>query len=140
MQAAPHRALLATVLALCVAVAAAQDRGGSALRIELDIFSGRPNPEWTLTAAEAGELRALAAKLPLAAAAPPRFDGLGYRGIVARDPADPGWSLVAYRDTVRIDVAAGSEVRADPGRSVERWLLGTAGDAVDPALLGRIGP
>ena len=109
------------------------------MRIELDVFSGRPNPEWTLTAAEAAELEAMTASLPVAAALPPPFDGLGYRGIVARNPADPGWSLVAFRDTVRVLTPEGSEVRADPDATVERWLLGTAGGAVDPALLARLG-
>ena len=109
------------------------------MRIELDVFSGRPNPEWTLTAAEAAELETMAAALPIADAPPPPFEGLGYRGIVARYPADPGWSLVAYRDTVRIRTLEGSEVREDPDARVERWLISTAGDAVDAGLLARLG-
>lgn len=106
--------------------------------IELDIFSGRPNPTWTLTSAEAVELESITTSLPVADAPPP-FDGLGYRGIVVRNPAEPGWSLVAFRDTVRIRTQEEIEVRADPEARVERWLLGTAGYAVDPALLTRLG-
>jgi hypothetical protein len=101
------------------------------------VFSGRPNPAWTLTADEAAELRALASGLAAAADPPPPFDGLGYRGIVARDAT--GWSLVAHRDVVRVSGPGGAEVRADPGARVGRWLLGTAGGAVDAALLARLG-
>lgn len=121
--------------------AAAEGQGGEGhlMRIELDVFSGRPNPGWMLTEAEAAELEAMMASLPVAVAPPPPFDGLGYRGIVARKPADRGWSLVAFRDTVRIRTLEGSEVRSDPEARVERWLLGTAGDAVDPDLLARLG-
>ncbi|MCA8882118.1 MAG: hypothetical protein KDA73_19670 [Rhodobacteraceae bacterium] len=109
------------------------------MRVELDLFSGRPNPGWTLTAAEGAELEAMTASLPIMVKPPPRFDGLGYRGIVVRKPADPGWSLVAFRDTVRVRSEKGSEVRADPDAAVERWLLRKAGDAVDPDMLARIG-
>jgi hypothetical protein len=109
------------------------------MRVELDIFSGRPNPEWTLTDAEATELKTMTASLPVAAASPPLFDGLGYRGIVVRDPGDPNWSLVALRDIVWIRTLEGSEVRSDPDAGIERWLLGAAGDAVNPALLERLG-
>jgi hypothetical protein len=121
-------------------VAAADGRAGEGdwMRVELDMFSGRPNPEWTLTAAEATALKTMTAALQVAAAPPPP-DGLGYRGIVVRDPVDPGWSLVAFRDTVWIQTPEGSEVRSDPDARIERWLLGAAGNAVDPALLARLG-
>lgn len=134
------KTLPAVILAASFGAAALGQGGeGHSIRIELDMFSGRPNPVWTLTAAEAAELEAMTASLPVVAAPAPPFDGLGYRGIVARNPADSGWSLVAFRDTVRIRTLEGSEVRADPDARVERWLLGTAGDAVDPALLARLG-
>lgn len=121
------------------AAALGQGWEGHSMLVELDVFSGRPNPEWTLTAAEAAKLEVITTSLPVAAAPPPSFEGLGYRGIVVRNPADSGWSLVAFRDTVRIRTQGKSEVRADPEAKVERWLLGTAGHAVDPALLTRLG-
>lgn len=121
--------------------AAAEIQGGEgrSMRVELDVFSGRPNPVWSLTATEAAELLAMTLSLQVVAAPPPPFDGLGYRGIVVRNSVDPEWSLVAFRDTVRIITLEGSEVRSDPDAKIERWLLGTAGDAVDPALFGRLG-
>ncbi len=108
------------------------------MHAELDIFSGRPNPAWPLTDEEAATLQAMTASLP-AAAAPSQSDGLGYRGIVVRNPGDSSWSLTVFRDTVQILTAAKSDVRFDADATIERWLLGTAGDAVDAALLARLG-
>ena len=141
MRIAPLRTLasLAVVLSIGAAVTGAET-GDPTVRIELDIFSGRPNPEWTLTAAQAAELEAMTASLTFAEAPPPPFDGLGYRGIVATDPERPGWSLVAFRDTVRLGTSEGTAVRADPGGTIERWLLDTSGGAVDSALISRILP
>ncbi|WP_043345670.1 hypothetical protein [Belnapia moabensis] len=51
------------------------------LRVELDIFSGRPNPSWVLDVAEE---QALLAHLRLGAGCEPRSDGLGYRGFLVR--------------------------------------------------------
>ena len=57
--------------------------------IEMDIFSGRPNPVWTLTADEGAALARLVAHLP-PAAAPAQVD-LGYRGfVVSGDSATLG--------------------------------------------------
>jgi len=135
----PLQTLAALAVALNLGAAAADpESGGHTLRIELDMFSGRPNPEWTLTPTQGAELDGIAASLPVMAAPPPPFDGLGYRGIVATDPARPGWSLVAFHDTVHLGTAGGIEVRTDPGATVERWLLGTAPADIDPALLARI--
>lgn len=108
------------------------------LRIELDIFSGQPNPEWILTTTEAAELKAMTASLVLVETPPPTFNGLGYRGIIVTDPERIGWSLVVYRDTVRLRSSEGTTVRTDPGGTVERWLLDTSGGGVDPALISRI--
>ena len=53
--------------------------------VELDIFSGRPNPRWTLNAAEEAELlqRMLDRVVPIAPST--IADGkLGYRGFLVR--------------------------------------------------------
>ena len=52
-----------------------------AVRVELDIFSGRPNPTWTLSAGETAELKRRLADLPPSAKAP-QPPPLGYRGFV----------------------------------------------------------
>jgi hypothetical protein len=49
--------------------------------VELDAFSGRPNPSWTLTSAEAEEVLRRLQGLPSADATVPDM-GLGYRGFI----------------------------------------------------------
>lgn len=136
------RLIILPTLALvaCFAMAAeGQGGAGTELQVELDVFSGRPNPAWTLPRAQGAELDALIGQLPAMAAPDAPFDGLGYRGVVVRDPARPGWSLVAMGDVVRVASGDGSKAYSDIGASVERWLLDRAGEAVDPALLARLG-
>lgn len=50
--------------------------------IELDIFSGRPNPRWPLSPPAARKLAELHRTLPPSAHEPPDLPGLGYRGFV----------------------------------------------------------
>lgn len=86
--------------------------------VELELFSGRPDPRWCLDPGDAQEFRVLTAGLPLAdpAAARPPAPGLGYRGFTVTD-ADRVVHVFAGR------VTEGATSRSDPGRSVERWLL-----------------
>ena len=82
--------------------------------VELDIFSGRPNPRWELSDTEAATVRELIDALaPAPAAAPPVPPGLGYRGFRIDDVA------TAFRGFVR----ARGRVLADPQRRVERFLV-----------------
>jgi hypothetical protein len=84
--------------------------------VELDIFSGRPNPEWQLDEAAAGEVRRRLAALspsPARAASPP---GLGYRGFLCTE------SGVTWR-VFKGMLIRRNEVLADPGMTIERFLL-----------------
>ena len=99
--------LLASSLALGCA------RGGgdaaSALRVELDAYSGRPNPVWSLTEAEGEEtLRRLRGVPPVQEILP--LGGLGYRGFVLTGSAREG-----FPGTAR--VAAGLITFGDPERA-----------------------
>jgi hypothetical protein len=53
---------------------------GSPMRVELDIFSGRPNPTWTLNDEETKEFLARFGSLTAGDPQKPLYDGLGYRG------------------------------------------------------------
>jgi hypothetical protein len=89
--------------------------------VELDVYSGMPNPTWTLSAADAA---LLAEKLDALPPAAPRELGnpLGYRGLVV----DTGAEVVrVHRGTAQVSRAGSIVVRADPGRSFERWLIST---------------
>lgn len=86
----------------------------------LDILSGRPNPEWTLTAAQCAEAEARLGKLGTTTSRAPAMPGLGYRGIVLRVGGGE-WRVYAGQARRR-----GKGGAADAGRAFERWLLATA--------------
>jgi len=106
------------------------------VEVELDIFSGRPNPRWVLSATDAHALTEQLAALP---AAQPGLTAanLGYRGFVV-DIADAAGST-------RLQVQGGSvhsespgaprEFRRDAGRALERWLLDTGTPHLDAPLI-----
>lgn len=93
--------------------------------VELDVFSGRPNPAWALTSAEAEEFERRLAALPRSPARE-LSTGLGYRGLVVRVEDDAGTRLIRVQSGCVEIAAAGSTVYAiDEGRALERWLIGT---------------
>lgn len=83
--------------------------------VELDVFSGRPNPRWKLDEDAAESLRQLLSRLSVATDAPPEQPGLGYRGFVFAGETDRGRAYKGY--VIRPDV-----VLADPLSSIERFL------------------
>lgn len=84
--------------------------------VELDAFSGRPNPRWEFDEASSDALRQLVARLAAGSERPPEPPGLGYRGFVFTDGADRSRAYKGY--VIQSDV-----VLADPSYSVERFLL-----------------
>ncbi|HJU72778.1 MAG TPA: hypothetical protein VJ717_03460 [Gemmatimonadaceae bacterium] len=84
--------------------------------VELDVFSGRPNPRWELDDRSCLELRQLQHRLTSTGDVPQEPPGLGYRGFVY---ADSGANTRAYRGFV----TTSHEVLADPTFSIERFLL-----------------
>jgi hypothetical protein len=84
--------------------------------VELDIFSGRPNPTWELDEQAARTLRELHQELWGVDERPPEPPGLGYRGFVytlnGRSwRAFNGWVFAPDRTTL------------DDGRTIERLLV-----------------
>jgi hypothetical protein len=90
--------------------------------VELDIFSGRPNPRWTLEPAEEAELveRLLDRSVPIT---PMNVtDGkLGYRGFLVRATGATAATLAARGLPTAFRVRDGLGASIDP--SSERWLL-----------------
>jgi len=84
--------------------------------VELDVFSGRPNPRWELDEQRFQELRQLESRLIPARQAAPEPPGLGYRGFVYSDASG---EVRAYRGYVKTP----RTVLADPSLSVEKYLL-----------------
>jgi hypothetical protein len=127
-------ALLAGVLALLVvsvapglAWADVEESTASGARacvdVELDVFSGRPNPQWTTAADQIAPLLPGADARPLAAPAEP--PGLGYRGfLLTISSAETGVPTV-YRVYGReVSVGAGNERTSFVDeKGLEAWLL-----------------
>ena len=126
-----HIAVAALAAAL-TGVPPMADASDKTAKIKLDVYSGRENPEWALTAAETEELMRRFGMLPVVANGPVLFDGLGYRSASAEFAG--GGEIVASRGFVTY----GAQKRLDPDRAFENWLVATgAGHAPEP-LLARI--
>jgi hypothetical protein len=113
--------------------------------VELDVFSGRPNPTWRVEGSEAIELRRLWRERVLPAANPQTTaalaaTGLGYRGFIIHDAS----GALAKADRLEI---GGGMVRSvdsdgrtvgvfvDDERAIERWLIAGARGRTDVGLL-----
>jgi photosystem II stability/assembly factor-like uncharacterized protein len=96
--------------------------------VTLGIYSGRPDPAWTLTVDEAAAVDAALAALPDGTGTPP-VGGLGYHGFsITRS----GSTSVAYRGAVAPPGDGPRAMKADPTRSIERCLLETSRSHVTP--------
>lgn len=85
------------------------------MRIELDVFSGRPNPRWELDEDSAAALRRLLSRLAVTTDTPPEPPGLGYRGFVFDGDAGPERAYGGF-------VISSNAVLIDPSFGVERFL------------------
>jgi len=94
------------------------------ISIELDVFSGRPNPSWELNSSESGELLKELSPLPEADKNKAEFyDGLGYRGFVitVQSTENAGSSPTIYR-VYRGNILMNDKVFSDQN-SVEKKLM-----------------
>jgi hypothetical protein len=93
--------------------------------VELDIFSGMPNPTWILTNAEIDILVKQLAALPRNSAR--KLSGkLGYRGFIVRLTHGSDTQLIRIQNgTVHISRGVTNIYACDVDRALERWLLNT---------------
>ena len=93
--------------------------------VELDIFSGMPNPTWILTNAEVDSLVKQLAALPRTSAR--ELSGnLGYRGFIVRVTNGADTQLIRIQNgTVHISRGVTNIYACDVERALERWLLNT---------------
>jgi hypothetical protein len=103
--------------------------------VEIDIFSGMPNPAWTLSEAQANEFLAKLGELP-ETKGKSRSGNLGYAGLIVRMEQGANKELHIQNGFVEIRGATGSSrFLLDPKRSLERWLLATGRASVDKTVL-----
>ena len=84
--------------------------------VELDVFSGRPNPRWELDETRSQELWQLQSRLQVSKRTHAEPPGLGYKGFWYSDAAG---RVRAYRGFV-LTVRA---VLDDPFCTIERYLI-----------------
>lgn len=111
------------------------------MMVEVDLYSGRPNPRFPLEPAAAGELaRRIEALAPAAGGGRPR-DGLGYRGLRVRTGPDDddAAEIVVSGGLVTLHGPDGPPRRLeDAGRELERWLLDVGTGRLDPEVLATV--
>jgi len=102
------------------------------IEVEIDLYSGRPNPRFTLPAS--AEFQRRLAALP--AGMCQVREGLGYRGLRVAGTGIGSNEVVVSGGCVEIrDAAGGVTHRADPGRTFERWLVEAGSGQVPPGDL-----
>ena len=109
--------VISTLLFLSCASPKSLQLDGSGTDLELDMYSGRPNPVWQLTAAEVSELEARFADLRASSASTPEH--LGYRGFILR--ARSGQDIRVYAGSIFVE----NKVYADV-HDAEAWLIAFA--------------
>lgn len=88
------------------------------------LFSGRPDPVWSVDPGTAHQLEAIWNSLRTSAAGLAHQPHLGYRGCFLRDPDGTEWS--AFAGVVTHQSRTSAESRSDPDRKFERAVLTTA--------------
>jgi hypothetical protein len=108
------RLTLAIMVLAGVAVSGCGGRAPSAestafLEVELDVFSGRPNPRWVVPEVERDSLLNMIASLSKAPGPMPAT-GLGYRGFILRDGSR---EILVFRQLVRVRRGSDEEIYRD---------------------------
>jgi hypothetical protein len=98
------------------------ERGSEFLNIELDVFSGRKNPSWTISGTPARSLRESLSRLN-PSPAPPEPTHLGYRGFVV-EAVEGRWRVFA--GSVYFRSAAAQLVSYSDDQRIEEELLSQA--------------
>ena len=104
--------------------------------VTLDVFSGRPNPTWSLSEPVTAELLRRLQALDASKVDGPEFDGLGYRAVRAEFQGQAeGIVVTASRGIVTLEQAGQRFRYADVGRQFELWLVNTGAGHVTPDVL-----
>ncbi|NOG70426.1 hypothetical protein [Roseicella sp. DB1501] len=104
------------------------------LEIEIDLYSGRPNPRVTLAPATAVELSRRLAALPPSPAIGANEPGLGYRGLLVTGLPEAAELRIAAGQVTLRDPAGHASARTDPDRALEYWLIETISAAAPSKL------
>jgi hypothetical protein len=88
------------------------------------VFSGRPDPTWSVPDLVVSELESYWAQLQPWVGSLPVTPGLGYRGSFLRDASGTEWH--GYGGVLTLRTSKGIQSRQDPARQFEKLVLATA--------------
>jgi hypothetical protein len=108
--------------------------------VEVDLYSGRPNPHFALGPVESGEVMRRIGALPPAADSKQPRDGLGYRGLHIRAGSDDTATGIVVSDGLVVIRDPDGSLRRlrDPGRTLERWTIDVGVTNLDPEAVATI--
>jgi len=106
-----------------------EQSGDVNMQVELDIFSGRPNPQWTLASEENEEFFRQFQALPESTAGKLEIPGLGYRGFrvtAVEDMVEGCSEILVFRENVVATCDGKSRHFTDRDQILEQWLVQTS--------------
>jgi hypothetical protein len=109
--------------------------------VEVDLYSGRPNPRFQLDAAAAAELLQRLSVLRQSVGSAASREGLGYRGLRIDAGADdaPIAQILVSGGSVLVREQTGRERGLhDSGRALELWLIDIGERFLDPATIAML--
>jgi hypothetical protein len=115
--------------------------GDKKMQVEVDMFSGRPNPHWELTVQESQEFTQRFQSLSADRGEGTVNEGLGYRGLIVRES---GEEVEGDREIVisnGLVVARGNgkyQLFTDKNRTLEKWLIQTGKGRLEDELYHQI--
>ncbi len=118
------------------------------MQVEVDMFSGRPNPHWELTVQESQDFAQRFQSLSIHRGEGAINEGLGYRGLIVREGGEevegdgvPPRKLRQIVISHGLVVARGngkSQQFTDENRALEKWLIHTGEGRLDDELYHQI--
>jgi hypothetical protein len=111
------------------------------MQVEIDIFSGRPNPHWNLTPSEINDFSGFLKVLPKITEKASVQDGLGYRGLILTELSknNQNYSMFSISNgLVEVRKHGYTERFLDKGRKLERWVFKTGKGRMDNFLYQQI--
>lgn len=129
------------LIVLVALLGCAPPKGDGNMQVEVDVYSGRPNPHWELTSQEAEELISRFRGLPRYQGARRVNEGLGYRGLIVTKPGNliEGYHEILISNGLVITRQdRQSQQFTDQDRRLEKWVLQTGKGRLDQSLYEHI--
>ena len=104
--------------------------------VTMHVYSGRPDPSWELTKAQADELADKIARIDKTTLMKPpgMVGGLGYRGFSINSVREPDFDPEIYLHSGIVDLDRFAENRIMDDSGLEKWLMETGGRNVEDDL------